>query len=58
MKTSIRLKSSVVAIAFLATFLMGSPVFAESIFVIGQGSNYVGGSGWYAGHVITGVSGT
>ena len=28
------------------------------IFIIGEGSTYVGGSGWYAGYVICGRSGT
>lgn len=49
---------SAMAVALLSMFMMVVPAFAQSIFVIGQGSTDVGGTGWYAGYVITGVSGT
>jgi hypothetical protein len=39
-----------------------SSAFAQeddpAIFIIGEGSTYIGGSGWYAGYVIYGQSGT
>lgn len=54
-----RLKPILVTILIFAAFRAVQPILAQedpAFFVIG-GTNYVGGSGWYAGYVITG-SGT
>jgi len=51
-----RLKPILVTILIFAVFGVARPVLAEedpAFFVIG-GTNHVGGSGWYAGYVITG----
>lgn len=51
---------SVTAIWFMSIIV--SPAFGQeddpAIFIIGEGSTYIGGSGWYAGYVIYGQSGT
>jgi len=53
------------ALSIITILLMSmviSSAFAQEddpvIFIIGEGSTYVGGSGWYAGYVIYGRSGT
>ena len=56
------LRGTVVLTTFLILSIMIFPVLAQEddpvIFIISPTSTYVGGSGWYAGYVIVGKSGT